>query len=79
MLVAPEILVKLVPSGDDCHWIVPEWPDKVKAVALVPEQTVPPPPEMLPAVGAGLAVTIALPVIVNVVPAQPPVEEPSTV
>ena len=42
-------------SVDDCHWIVPIFPDKVKTVVFVPEHTVVA-PAILPATDVGLIV-----------------------
>lgn len=48
--VAPEILVNVTLSVDDCHWQLPVDPVKVSVVLLVPVQTVAA-PEMDPATG----------------------------
>ena len=45
-------------SVDDCHWIVPVFPDNVNAVELVVEQTVAA-PEILPDADVGLTVIVA--------------------
>ena len=60
--VALAILVKVTLSVDDCHCIVPVFPDKVKSVLLVPEQTVVA-PEIVPATEVGLTVIVAAPVV----------------
>ncbi len=60
--VALAILVKVTLSVDICHWIVPVFPDNVKRVLLVPEQTVAA-PEINPATEVGLTVIVAAPVV----------------
>ena len=46
-------------SGEDCHWIVPVLPLRVRVVLLVPVQTVVA-PAMLPATEAGFTVIVTL-------------------
>ncbi len=60
--VALAILVKVTLYVDDCHCIVPVFPDKVNSVLLVPEQAVVA-PEMDPATEVGLTVIVAAPVV----------------
>ena len=55
-------MVKVTLSVDDCHWIVPVFPDKVNTVLLVPEQAVAA-PEMVPDTEVGLTVIVAAPVV----------------
>ena len=47
---------------DNCHWIVPVFPDKVNTVAFVPEQTVVA-PAILPATDVGLTVIVTAVVV----------------
>ena len=51
-------MVKVTLSVDDCHWIVPVFPDNVNTVLLVPEQTVAA-PETVPDTDVGLTVIVA--------------------
>ena len=39
-LVSPAILLNVVLFVDDCHWIVPTFPDNVNAFGVLPEQIV---------------------------------------
>ena len=63
--VAPPMSLKVMLSGDDCHWMVPVFPLNVKVVLLVPLQTVPA-PLMLPAMLAGFTVIVTLGVVAEV-------------
>ena len=60
--MAPEIFENVVLSGDDCHWIVPVLPLKVRTVLLVPVQTVVA-PAIDPATEAGFTVIVTLEVV----------------
>ena len=60
--VAPLILLKLLLSLDDCHWIIPVLPLKVNVVLFVPVHTVPA-PAILPDTLAGFTVTVTLDVV----------------
>ena len=57
--VAPLILLNVLLSCDDCHWIVPVYPPRVTVVLFVPEQTVPP-PDTVPPTDAGKTVMVAV-------------------
>ena len=46
--VALPMLLYVTLSGEDCHWMLPELPDKVSVVLFVPELTVAE-PETVPA------------------------------
>ena len=59
--MAAAIFVQAALSGEDCHWIVPTCPVKVKSVELVPVQTVVVAGVMVPATEAGLTVTVTTP------------------
>ena len=72
MYVAPvceAMVVNVTLSDDDCHWMVPVFPDKVKVVLFVPEQTVAA-PAIDPAIDDGL--TIKTPLTLDVPFQKPP-------
>ena len=54
--VAEVMLVNVVLSGDDCHCIVPVFPESVNVVLLTPVHTVAA-PAILPDTDVGLTVT----------------------
>jgi len=71
VVVSPEISLKVLLSEDDCHWIFPVLPFKVRTVLLLPEQTVTLPPLIVPETALGLTVIDTL---ADVAGAQTPLE-----
>ena len=59
MLVAPEMFVNVVLSGEACHWIAPVLPDSVIVVPL-PLHTVEAVAVAVPPTDVGFTVTAAL-------------------
>ena len=57
-------MVNVLLSVDDCHCIVPVFPDKVNTVAFVPEQTVVA-PVIVPATEIGLTVIVTEAVVAD--------------
>ena len=64
--VALPILVKLVLSVEDCHWIVPVFPANVSNVLFDPEQTVVDAGVTLPATTPGVTFTTTPEVVTGV-------------
>ena len=62
--VAPLILLNVLLSGDDCHWMFPVFPLRVSVVLFVPEHTVVP-PETVPPTDDGMTVMVAVVLVVG--------------